>query len=317
MGAAHSMIHEIVQRRSVAVLPRTKLWPRFALTYAICACVVACVVWVYDPTLFVTAPALALLAAALSVAVSFATGGQAWVHERFSGQNFVQHNEVGGFIIAVAGTLYAVVLGFLTVVAWQHFAEARQLVALESAAATDTWHAGVGLPPAVRSRVRRDALDYSNAMVSIEWPRMREGRFDTGADYIVMDAITAAGTFRPSNFMESNSQNATLQQLSVLHDVRQERLADNESAISGFEWLVLLLGAACITAFCWLFGMLNARVHLLMTAVVAVLTASVLVLLFELQYPFRTDLRIAPASWNASIEHIHLMQDGPQHGMQM
>jgi hypothetical protein len=29
------------------------------------------------------------------------------------------HNEVGGIVIAVTGTLYAVVLGFLTVVVWQ------------------------------------------------------------------------------------------------------------------------------------------------------------------------------------------------------
>jgi hypothetical protein len=45
-----------------------------------------------------------------------------------------------------------------------------------------------------------------------------------------------------------------------------------------------------------LFGAKNRRVHLLMTACAAVMVTSVLVLLFELQYPFRTGLRIAPTT---------------------
>jgi hypothetical protein len=103
----------------------------------------------------------------------------------------------------------------------------------------------------------------------------------------------------------------------VLHDFRQKRISENISSISSFEWFILVLGAACIIAFCWLFGVANRRIHLLMTATVAILSASVLVLLFELQYPFRSDLRIMPESWNASVNHIRMMQTGPQSSMRM
>ena len=61
--------------------------------------------------------------------------GQAIVHRRFNRQDFISHNEVGGIMMAVSGTLYAVVLGFLTVVVWEHYLEARQLVVTES----DSW----------------------------------------------------------------------------------------------------------------------------------------------------------------------------------
>ena len=88
-------------------------------------------------------PSLILLLAAIVVAVAVAGGGQIYVHHRFRDQDFVQHNEVGGIIIAVVGSVYAVVLGFLTVIVWQHFRAERQLVILESAAATDAWHTAV------------------------------------------------------------------------------------------------------------------------------------------------------------------------------
>ena len=80
---------------------------------------------------------------------------------------------------------------------------------------------------------------------------------------------------------------------------------------------MLTLGAVCIISFCWLFGLTNRRIHLLMTATVTILATSVLVLLFELQFPFRSDLRVTPDSWHAAIAHIHAMQYGTEAGMQM
>ncbi|MGC1380859.1 MAG: hypothetical protein WA814_07520 [Candidatus Baltobacteraceae bacterium] len=263
----------------------------------------------------IPAPLLLLLVVALSVA--FACGGQIYVHRRFPQEDFARHNEVGGIIIAIAGTVYAVVLGFLTVAAWEHFTEARQLVALEAAAAADAWHMAVGLPPARRSRVRQNVLAYATLMVQREWPMMRNGEYDSLGDLLIMNAISASGAFNPSNLGESNAQTMTLQQLGILHDERQRRLAVSASEIGPFEWLILLIGALLVTCFCWLFGTPSRRVHLLMTSCVAVMVASMLVLLFELQYPFRTSLRIGPGDWQAVIQHIGVMQTGAQMDMRM
>lgn len=262
-------------------------------------------------------PSPLLLLLALASSVTAVCAGQVYVHRRFKGQDFVQHNEVGGFIVAVVGTLYAVVLGFVTLAAWQHHADARQFVAAESAAAVDAWHVAYGLPPQERSRIRRDVLEYSQRMIQDEWPDMYKGDFDVQSGTIIMDAIAAVENFRPADFRESNAQTATLQQLGVVHDYRQRRLSENRSGVVPFEWLVLFLGAACVVCFCWLFGLKNATVHLLMTSSVTVIITSTLVLLYELQHPFRTGLGIPPVDWIAAIEHIHWMQAASQVEMHM
>jgi hypothetical protein len=253
-------------------------------------------------------PAALLLVAAVVIAIAVFGGGQIYVHRRFSSQDFVAHNEVGGIIIAVTGTLYAVVLGFLTVVVWQHFLEARELVVLESGADVDAWHTAVGLPLAARQRVREDMLSYAKIMIDREWPMMRLGSFDASAAAVAMDAIDATGMLIPANMGESNAQAATMQQLGVLHDARQRRIAVNGSGVSWFEWLVLLLGATCVICFCWLFGLRNPRTQLLMTATVVTVIVSILVLLFELQYPFRSDVGIGPDAWKAAVTHIRAME---------
>jgi hypothetical protein len=262
-------------------------------------------------------PAALLLVLVLATAIGLAGLGQMWVHRRFHGGDFLGHNEVGGIIIAVAGTMYAVILGFLTVVAWEHFQEARNLVVLESDADIDAWHSAVGLPEAVRNRVRTDMIDYANTMIAHEWPMMKRGRFDSNAPIISMDAIDAAGGFVPANNGETNAQAAVMQQLTAIHDARQQRIAINGAGVSWLEWLVLAIGGLCIVCFCWLFGLRNPRTHLLMTSTVVTMIASILVLLFELQYPYRSDVGIGSDAWKGALSHLHQMQSGEMKGMRM
>jgi len=260
-------------------------------------------------------PAGVLLVFALVAAIAVVGLGQLVVHRRFSPEVFVGHNEVGGILIAVAGTIYAVILGFITVVAWQHFTEAREVVVAESDADIDAWHTAVGMPAELRQHLRADMLDYATAMVDSEWPLMKRGAFDQKAAFIGMDAIDVTGSFVPNNSGESNAQSATLQQLTIMHDARQRRMTINGSGVSWFEWLVLLIGAVCIACFCWLFGSMNLPMHLLMTSTVVTMIASTLVLLFELQSPFRSDVGVGPETWQGAIAHIHAMQTGSQMNM--
>ncbi|MBV8223057.1 MAG: DUF4239 domain-containing protein [Candidatus Eremiobacteraeota bacterium] len=134
---------------------------------------------------------------------------------------------------------------------------------------------------------------------------------------MLMDAIGAAGNFVPTNFGQSNSQSGTMEQLAIIHDDRQRRLSTNSAGVSGFEWLVLLLGATCVICFCWLFGLANPKTHLLMTSAVTIVVVSLLVLLFELQYPFRSPVGVNDDAWRGVLQHIELMQSGMQPDMKM
>lgn len=292
-------------------------WAALAAGYAVVSATAAAAVARSGPESFLRMPAVWLLLWATTTAVALACSGQWYVHRRFNQLDFVRHNEVGGFIVSIVGALYGVLLGFMTVIAWQHFTDSSQLVAQETAASTDAWHTSVGLPAQERARVRHDMLLYANAMLQREWPAMRSGGFDKDADVIVMDSIGAAGAFNPRNLKEANAQSATLQQLGALHDYRQRRLSGNRWGMAPFEWLVLMVGAACIVGFCWLFGLENETVHLMMTSAVTIIMTTTMVLLFELQCPFQSDLRIPPDDWNGVVSHIQFMQQGSQGAMRM
>lgn len=256
-------------------------------------------------------PPYALLAAAIAIAPVIVCGGQWYLHGRLQLRRFFVDNDVAGFIIAVVGTLYAVLLGFMTVQVWEHYEAARLHVWAESASVADVWHNAVGLPAAQRSRLRSDMLDYARTMIADEWPAMRSGGLSIKGDLLIMDTATVAGQFTPKNLGESNAQAAIIARVNDLHDARADRLASNARAISGFQWSVLVIGAVIVLAFCYAFSVSNLGSHLLMTGLVTILIAAMFVLLFELQYPFRSPLGIDTEAWQALITHIDAMDRMP------
>lgn len=267
-------------------------------------------------TLYAVPPYL-LLFIAIVVAATLACGGQILVHHRFRSAEFVRRNEVAGFIIAVVGTLYAVVLGFMTVVTWERYQTAQERLASETASVLDAWHDAVELPPQARRLIRTQMLDYAHVMIDEEWPMMRSGGFSLKGDTIIMDATTAVGQIKPKTVTESNGQTAEIDMLNALHDARQERLAGSDSALTGLQWAVLFIGAIVVVGFCYLFQVESPRAHLFMTGAVAVVIATMMVLIFELQSPFRSPIGISSGAWSAVISHIEYMDSRPDSMMNM
>ncbi|MDE2482572.1 MAG: DUF4239 domain-containing protein [bacterium] len=256
-------------------------------------------------------PPFALLAAAIVLAPVIVCGGQWYLHGRLGLRRFFVDNDVAGFIIAVVGTLYAVLLGFMTVEVWDHYETARLHVWAESASVADVWHDAVGLPAQPRVRVRADMLAYAHTMIDEEWPAMRTGGFSVRGDELIMDVATAVGQYVPKNLGESNAQAAIIARVNELHDARGSRLATNAEGISRFQWIVLVIGALVVLMFCYTFSVSNLGAHLLMTGLVTILIAAMFVLLFELQYPFRSSLGITPEAWSALLTHIDAMDRMP------
>jgi hypothetical protein len=237
----------------------------------------------------------------LLIAIAFASAGAVAVHaairRRFARVNFRDYNDVGGIVLGVVGGLFGVTLAFIIAIVWQEFDGTSQRVAAEAGAATDLWHVSRGLPPPLGSGVRANLLTYAHLMVADEWPAMRRGTSSPRAEAVLTRTFEDVARFRPADAGASNAQSAALQYLALLHDSRHHRLEDNDRGVSPFEWTVLFIGALAVLLLCFLVGLPNLRTQLLMTGAVAAMIATMFVLIFELDYPFRGDLSIAPSGW--------------------
>ena len=259
------------------------------------------------PALYAMPSSLVLLLAVI-VAVALACGGQLLVHRLVGNAHFLDDNDLNGYISGTIVTLFAVLIGFVTVIVWQQYDSMRDRVAAEASDVAAVWHDAVGLPPQARRAVRRDMLAYVDLMIGVEWPAMRSGGASPKGAAYIMDATTDVGGMDAKTNTESNAQAAIIGLLNGLHAQRDQRLEANVSpAVSPFMWTIMLFGAAVVIVFCYMFGASHRTTHLVMTGLVAAVTASMLVLTFELQYPFRGDLGISPSVWTALRAHIEDM----------
>src|SRR5262245_31490889 len=87
-----------------------------------------------------------------------------------------RHNEVAGFIYAVIGVLYAVVLGFTAIIVWERFDEARGNVEREANELGDLFrNAQAFAAEDFREELETNLRSYVRLVVEKEWPAMAKG----------------------------------------------------------------------------------------------------------------------------------------------
>src|SRR5215208_7968764 len=96
-----------------------------------------------------------------------------------------EHNDVAGFIYAVLGVAYAVVLAFMLISVWQDYNTAQTNVESEANELAGVYFLASRLPESERTHVQDLARTYARVVVEQEWPMMEQGETSPHADSLV------------------------------------------------------------------------------------------------------------------------------------
>src|SRR5215471_2771476 len=97
------------------------------------------------------------------------------LRERVRASMREMHNDVAGYVFAVIGVLYALLLGFITFASWEHIGAAEDDVQREAAALTALYDTSVGLPPGMRQQAQSELRRYTHLVITIGWPALAHG----------------------------------------------------------------------------------------------------------------------------------------------
>ena len=240
----------------------------------------------------------------VAVATVVAVGGLVIVQSLYSTERRKQHNDVAGFIYAVLGVSYAVLLGLMLIAVWQKW-DAAEAIATDEAneLAGIFWYAHA-LPQPGGRHIQELARSYAQVVVEEEWPLMEQGRSSPKA-WATLDELRATILgLDPPTGAQLVRYNQVLEQLHGLGDARRERLLAANEGLAPILWVVLIGGAVITIAFTYLFGLENTVVHTLMVAALAMILSSSLFTVAALDYPFKGDVRIHPAAFEQVLERF-------------
>src|SRR5215211_7697307 len=151
-----------------------------------------------------------------------------------------EHNDVAGFLYAVIGIVYAVLLALLVIAVWEQYQGARETVESEANGVAEVAWLAHRLPEPERHELQEDARSYAQEVVDEEWPRMEQGlegvqSLPEGWDLIDdMRATLQEVELRTEAEQELYAEG--LDQIQRLGDARRMRLVAAEEGMPGVLW---------------------------------------------------------------------------------
>jgi hypothetical protein len=205
-----------------------------------------------------------------------------------------EHNNVAGFIYAVLGVSYAVLLAFVVIAVWQDYKTAQTNVESEANELAGVYFLASQLPEPERTRVQDLARTYARVVVEQEWPMMERGQTSPRADSLLRQLRLRLLEFDPRTKGEQVLYERGLTQLHDTADARRLRLLEVREGIPDLLWVVLVVGGVITVSFTYLFGLKSNVAHALMVAALTLLICGILFTIAEFNYAFSGAVEIRP-----------------------
>ena len=243
----------------------------------------------------------------VSLAMVIAVGGLVLVQRLVPTERRQRHNDVAGFIYAVVGVAYAVLLGLMLIAVWEEWNEAEATTTEEANELAEIFWLAHRLPEPEGRHIQELARSYAEEVVNEEWPLMKQGGEGSARAWDYLDEMRGAiEQLDPSatDVPQVLYNQALLERLHGLADARKERLLDAEKGLPSILWVVLILGGAIAIGFTYLFGLENSLEHTLMVAALTMIFALTLFTVAALDYPFRGDVHVEPTAFEQVLERF-------------
>jgi hypothetical protein len=212
--------------------------------------------------------------------------------ERREGQN-----NVAGFIYAVLGVAYAVLLAFVVIAVWQDYKAAQTNVESEAHELAGVYFLASQLPEPERTRIQDLVRTYVRVVVDEEWPMMERGQTSPRADSLLRRLTSKILGFDPHTKGEQVLYESGLTQLHDAADARRSRLLEVREGIPDLLWVVLVVGGVITVCFTYLFGLKSNLAHALMVAALTLLICGILFTIGEFNNPFSGVVEIRPEAF--------------------
>jgi hypothetical protein len=219
-----------------------------------------------------------------------------------------EHNDVAGFLYAVIGVVYAVLLALLVIAVWEQYQRARETVESEANGVAEVAWLAHRLPEPEHHQLQEDARSYAQAVVDTEWPLMEQGlegvqSLPEGWD-LIDDMRATLQEVEPRTVAEQELYAEGLDRISRFGDARRMRIVAAKEGIPGVLWAVLVFGAVVTVGFTYLFGLRNSWAHRLMVMSLTSVIALVLFTIGVMEDPFSGGASLEPEAFELILERF-------------
>jgi hypothetical protein len=187
-------------------------------------------------------------------------------------------------------TGFALLLGFVVVLAFESFDQSRTGAEDEALAVAQQLETAQFMPARARDELTGELVCYARYVVEQEWPDMEDGKRPDQINPWGVRMFTTLHGVEPATAAQETAYSKWFDQTTDRESARSSRIHGAEGVIPAPLWGILFLGALLVTGFMLFFADSGERAlvqGVQIGAVVLVIGASLAVIAF-LQQPFQT-----------------------------
>jgi Protein of unknown function (DUF4239) len=240
------------------------------------------------------------------VAIGLALGGLLLVRRSIEHSRFEPQHEVAGFIIAVVGVIYAVLLAFVVIIQWERFTTAEVDASSEATAIGNLYRDGIAVGTRAGGVDLANAVaKYADHLVDAEWPYMAKHQAEEPTTDQYLNAVWKAVTqLQAPSAVDAGLVRQAVEDVSVASQMRRKRIQDSGSELPLPLWIVLLIGAGLTIGFTYFFGLENFTAQAIMVSTLAAIIALSLFVILTLDLPYTGDVAAKPDALEAEINEF-------------
>jgi hypothetical protein len=244
----------------------------------------------------------------LIVSVSLFAGAGVFALERLvPASRREPQNEVVGFVYAVVGVAYAVLLGLVVIAAWNTLDEATANTYAESNALMQLAWYGHSLPQPQQAEVEHLVEAYTTLVINTEWPELAHQESSPQAWSVYIQLRNLVQAQQPTTPSAVARYQQALDAGSQLGDTRRERIEQAAEGIPALLWGALVIGGIVTVGFAYFFGMKSKVSHSLVMFSLSLIFSCLLLVVFELNYPFGGIVKVSPEAFKLALAQMQLV----------
>lgn len=206
--------------------------------------------------------------------------------------------------VQAIGVFYGITVGLIAVGVWNTNSSANDLVSKEAASIGALYQDVSGYPEPVRGALQEGLREYTHAVIEKVWPEQRQGRtLDVGTRILGKFQDTLLD-FEPATPGQVALHDEALKEYNILVEHRRLRIDAVGEGLSQVMWMVIWVGAAISIGVAYLYKIDDAKLHVILVALMAGFLGLVIFMIVINDRPFSGPNGIQPHSYQLVLDRV-------------
>ncbi|MCM6772070.1 DUF4239 domain-containing protein [Nocardia sp. CDC159] len=211
-------------------------------------------------------------------------------------------------------TYFTALVAFVFVLGWQQHNAAHDHTVSEAKGLVETYRAAESLPQPQRQRVQQLIRDYTDEVLTREWPLMEnESRMSTASADTFETLRRTVVAIRTSDPAVSEARSKALSGIEKAAAARQDRGIDMERTVPQFMYIALCFGAGMVLLNPVLNGIRVTRRSIAMSGLLGIVVGVALLAIHDLERPYTGAIHVPQDAFQQAKADYHRIGTAPDY----